>query len=287
MKPFIGIDITDNKNNEEANGKEFIVQETSKSLYEAYAKATDEIGGFHKKATMPLWFRIIHRLIGIGALIVSTSIVKIVLNNDGMETFVKVLKEMPWFVLIGVVCWIIFGVMAFFGRKKIKEIAESDEYNHSQSKAESLSNTIYAELGVPAEAPFVDVLSFQYKIKDGQIKPKNKEAKTVPFVNIAFKIHTDGQKLYLTEIESKYAFDLSALKCIKVIKERGFIPGWNKDEPYDKGEYKQYKIVTNNIGLYFKNYCILEWEYDGELLGIYFPNYELPIFEQLTGLKAE
>lgn len=42
MKPFIGIDITENKNNKETNGKEFVVQETSKALYEAYDKATEK-----------------------------------------------------------------------------------------------------------------------------------------------------------------------------------------------------------------------------------------------------
>ncbi len=287
MKPFIGIDITENKNNDVINGKEFVVQETSKELYNAYDRATDEIGGFHKKATMPLWFRIIHRIIGIGALIVSTSLVKVVLNNDGIATFVKVLKEMPWFVLIGVICWIAFGFMTYFGRKKIKEIAESDEFNHTQSKAESISNSIYAELGVPPQAPFVDVLSFQYKIKDGKLKPKGKEAKMVPFINIAFKIHSDGQKLYLTEMESKYAFELSELKGIKIIKERGVVQSWNKDEDYNKGEYKQYKITKNDYGYYFKHYCILELEHNGELWEIYFPDYELPVFEQNTGLKAE
>lgn len=287
MKPFIGIDITKNKNNEEINGKEFVVQETSKELYEAYDKATDEIGGFHKKATMPVWYRIIHKIIGVGALIVSTSIVKIVLNNDGIETFVKVLKEMPWFVLLGLACWAVFGVMALIGRKKVKTIAESDEYNHTQSKAESLSNTIYSELGVPSQAPFVDVLSFQYKIKDGEIKPKGKQTKLVPFINIAFRIHSDGEKLYLTEMESKYAFELSELKGIKIIKERGAIQSWNKDEPFNKGEYKQYKITKSDYGYYFKHYCILELEHNGELWEIYFPDYELPIFEKLTGLKAE
>ena len=287
MKPFIGIDITENKKNDKINGKEFVVQETSKALYEAYDKATDEVGVFHKKAAMPLWFRIIHKIIGVGALIVSTSIVKIVLNKDGIETFVKVLKEMPWFVLLGVVCWAIFGVMTIIGRKKIKTVAESDEYNHTQSKAESLSNSVYAELGVPPQAPFVDILSFQYKIKDGKLKPKGKDAKTVPFINIAFKIHSDGENLYLTEMENKYAFAFSEMKGIKIIKERGFVQAWNKDEDFNKGEYKQYKITKNDYGYYFKHYCILELEHNCELWEIYFPDYELPIFEQVTGIKAE
>lgn len=288
MKPFIGIDITENKNNSETNGKEFVVQETSKALYEAYDKATDEIGDYHKKATMPLWFRIIHRIIGFGALCVTSGLAKIVLDNDnGIETLIKVVKEMPWLILIGVVCWVVFGLMTYIGRKKIKEIAESDEFNHTQSKAESISNSIYAELGVPPQAPFVDVLSFQYKIKDGKLKPKGESGKIVPFVNIAFKIHSDGQKLYLTEMESKYAFELSELKGIKIIKERGVVQSWNKDEEFNKGEYKQYKITKNDYGYYFKHYCILELEHNGEAWEIYFPNYELPIFEQLTGLKAE
>lgn len=287
MKPFIGIDITENKKNTELNGKEFVVQETSKALYEAYDKATDEIGDFSKKASMPLWYRIIHKIIGVGALIVSTSLVKIVLNNDGIETLIKVVKEMPWFVLIGVSCWIVFGCMTLIARKKIKEIAESDEFNHSQSKAETLSNSIYAELGVPPQAPFVDILSFQYKIKDGEIKPKGKGAKTVPFINIAFRIHSDSENLYLTEMENKYAFSFSEIKGIKMIKERGFIQAWNKDVAFNKGEYKQYKITKNDYGYYFKQYCILELDHNGEIWQIFFPDYELPVFEQLTGLKAE
>lgn len=287
MKPFIGINITDDKNNEVCDGKEFVVQTTTPAMLEAYNKATDAVGDFCKKAKQPLLYQILHRLVGIVAVGITAGFTKTVLNNDGLKAVAKIYENAAWVIWLGVACWIAFGLMTVIGRKRIKAIAESDEYNHAHTKEQSLANTIYAEFGVPAQAPFVDVLSFQYKVKDGKIKPKNKEAKTVPFVNIAFKIHTDGQKLYLTEMESKYAFELSELKGIKVIKERGFIPGWNKEAPYDKGEYKQYKIVTNNIGLYFKNYCILELEHNGESWDIYFPNYELPIFEQITGLKAE
>lgn len=287
MKPFIGINITENKKNDEINGKEFIVQTASYEMLEAYNKATDDLESFCKKAKLPKWYQILHRLAGMIAVGATAGFTRTVLNNGGSEAVPVIYEHAAWVIWLGIACWIAFGLMTYFGRKRIKEIEASDEYNRVKTKTESLSNTVYAELGVPPQAPFVDVLNFQYKIKDGNIKPKGKEAKTVPFINIAFKIHTDGQKLYLTEKESKYAFELSELKGIKEIKERGFIPGWNKDEPHDKGEYKQYKIVTNKIGLYFKNYCILELEHNGELWGIYFPNYELPVFEQLTGLKAE
>lgn len=287
MKPFIGIDITENKKNDEINGKEFVAQETSKALYEAYDKATDEVGGFSLKAKLPLLYRIIHSLTGVVAAGITAGFLEAVMEVDGLKSISKIYENAADMIWLCVACWIAFGLMTYFGRQKVKKIAESDEYNHSQSKAESLSNTIYAELGIPPQAPFVDILSFQYKIKDGEIKPKGKEAKTVPFINIAFRIHSDSENLYLTEMENKYAFSFSEIKGIKMIKERGFIQAWNKDVAFNKGEYKQYKITKNDYGYYFKQYCILELDHNGEIWQIYFPDYELPVFEQLTGLKAE
>lgn len=63
---------------------------------------------------------------------------------------------------------------------------------------------------------------------------------------------------------------------------------WNKDEAYNKGVYKQYKLVEDNLGrVSGKNYQILELNSGGKRWGIYFPCYELPVFEEITGLKAD
>jgi len=286
MKPFIGIDITENKNNEEINGKEFVVQTASAVLLEAYNKASEEIDGFCKKVIMPLPVRIVYGALGFVAMVVTAGFVKAIVKNDDIS-FIDAYRNAPVMFWIGIAAWILFWVISVFYNRKGKAMAKSDEFNHAQTKTLSIINSIYAELDVPAQAPFVDILSFQYKIKDGKLKPKNKEGKTVPFINIAFKIHNDGQRLYLTETENKYAFELSALKGIKVIKEKGFIQNWNKEIPFDDPAYEQYKITNNDHGIYFKKYCILELEHNGEIWEIYFPDYDLPIVEQATGLKAE
>ena len=47
-------------------------------------------------------------------------------------------------------------------------------------------------------------------------------------------------------------------------------------------------MTVNNMGnVFFKPYYILEIEHNDEIFGIYFPCYELPIFEKLTGLTAQ
>lgn len=66
------------------------------------------------------------------------------------------------------------------------------------------------------------------------------------------------------------------------------IDNWNKDDSFKADTYKRFKIETTKYGkIYVKPYYILELEYMDETWGIYFPNYELPAFECITGLKAE
>ena len=63
---------------------------------------------------------------------------------------------------------------------------------------------------------------------------------------------------------------------------------WHKEEPYDKGIYKPYHMSIDKFGcLNCNSYYILEVVHNTETYGIYIPCYELPVFEELPGLRAE
>ena len=174
------------------------------------------------------------------------------------------------------------------GKKKKKAILEDEENALAISKLDGIHDTIMSELSVPADAKEVDVLFFHYKVKDGEIKVHGKATMMVQYLNLIFSIYADEENLYLANLECKYAFPLSSLKTIRTIKKRIHIPEWNKEEAFNKGIYKQYKLVSDKYGfIHCKSYHILELTHNGEDYGIYFPNYELPIFEEATGLKAE
>ena len=96
-----------------------------------------------------------------------------------------------------------------------------------------------------------------------------------PYINPVFYIFTDSENLYLANLEGKYAIPLSQIKAIKSIKKTIRIMEWNKDEEFNKGIYKQYKLSEDNYGcIICKSYHILEFEHDNDLWGIYFPCYE-------------
>ena len=84
-----------------------------------------------------------------------------------------------------------------------------------------------------------------------------------------------------------YRFPIDSFQRISTVKKRIIIGQWHKEERHNKGEYKQYKISTNQYGYSLKNYHALELERFGETYGIYFPAYELHVFESLTHLSAE
>ena len=162
---------------------------------------------------------------------------------------------------------------------------EGDESKHFTSTLDNIADSIYAEFGVPADAAGVDVLSFRYKLKNGE--PVAKEIAD-DMDNLVMKAFVSDEQLFLTDLESKYAFSLSEMRTIRTVKKSISLSSWNKEIPPKKGIYKPYKIKVDKYEcIYCKPYHILELEHNGEIWGIYFPCYELPIFESLTGLSAE
>ncbi len=197
-------------------------------------------------------------------------------------------QNAPWLFCGTVICAIVWVVLLFAKRKKKKATLEDEENNLAISRLDDIHDTIMTELSVPSDSKEVDVLFFHYKVKDGEIKVHGKATQMVQYLNLVFNIYADEENLYLANLECKYAFPLSSLKTIRTIKKRIHLPEWNKEEAFNKGIYKKYKLVSDKYGfIHCKSYHILELTHNGENYGIYFPNYELPIFEEVTGLKAE
>ena len=102
------------------------------------------------------------------------------------------------------------------------------------------------------------------------------------------KLYRRDNFICLADLNNEYSFHISEFKTIRTVNKRISVPLWNKEEACNEGIYKPYKITVNNIGdRFFKPYHILEIEHEAEIWEISFPCYELPLFEQITGLRAE
>lgn len=290
MKPFLGIDVTENKKNDKFNGEEFIVTKVSSASIQAYEGTAENAVEITEKAKLPLTVRIFHWLCGAVGGITAIGIVKALGNQENISV-AEIYYNAPWMFWLSGICLAIWAVLTLISRKKAKTFIESEENEIAVSKLRSISNNIFAEMDVPPTAEEVDVLSFSYKMKNGEPKAVSRSLHSLflqmtPFMNFSYKIYTDGEFLYLADLEMKYKFPLSSFRAIHTVKKNISISEWNKETPPNKGEYKQYKLRTDDE-IHMKKYYILEFEHNGEAWGIYFPIYELSTFEKLTGLKAE
>lgn len=282
MKPFLGIDLTTDKRNEQFHGKEFLTLEPSAALLKSMESSTGKAEATVEQAKLPLPFRIIEYVCGLTALIFAGGILK----SD--VSLAEGYHYAPWLYWGIGICAVIWFILWIWGKQKANTVLSTEESTQILSHLEGASNAVYTELGVPADAKEVDILSFFYKVKGGNIKVCEKGMQIAKYLNPIFRVFADSENLYLANFEGKFMFPLSEIVSLHTVKKRIRIIGWNKDEAFNKGIYKQYKLTTDDFErIHCKYYHVLEINHHGETWGIYIPCYELPVFEELTGLKAQ
>ena len=280
MKPLFCIDVTLDKNNEIVNGSEFITRTASKEKIEEYENKQEELEQTVEKSKLPLLLRIIKNLCGLFSLMVLAVSVK-----AGFET---ALKNAPILVMSGALCGILWIILHFVSKAKEKKVLKEENAEQQSKEIDEDFKNIHNELNVPDDAAEIDVLLFKYKMKNGKINPYLSGLQTTAYINMSVKLYETNDELHIADLKSVYSFAKSELKVITTVNKRISVPTWNKDEDPRRGSFKRYKMTVNNIGnVFFKPYYILEIEHGSQIFGIYFPCYELEIFEHLTGLKAE
>ncbi len=279
MKAFYCNDITNDKKNTELNGEEFITVKVNENDCIAYSKKADEYFGKMLKAD-PLWVNIVKPLsLGLGIYILAMFLLTC-LKKGFAETF----ATLYGLFIAGVALIAIGGTLHFIMKKKKEMIYKdkSEEELEKEAKAEYLA--LLGTMGVPSYAVPVDIFSFTYKLKDGEELPMPKDNF---FANTEFHIYEEEGYLKMTDGDAVYSFNIKDMTCIRTEERKISLLVWNKDvkptderfAPYD------FEIDKDEDVIIYKMH-ILELERDGETFGIYFPDYELPTFERLTGLAA-
>ena len=293
MKPFSGIDITTDKDNEVYNGDEFIVARPSLENQKTLEKATDDSIELIDKAFRPsLRLRIPLYITGVlsllGIITLDTAFEVISEDPDPNVNLAFFFSKVPWlFFLIGAVI-ITFIVLLVITVRKSKAILNSDENESVENVMDAAISRIFEEFGVPDDAVWADLLSFSYVMKNGEPVIKKSKDDISDCLNIEYKVYVRDGCLYAVTSEGKYAFPLDSLVAIRKIEKKLSMFGWNKDIEHNKGVYKQYKMKNDDYSnVIIRYYYVLESQAYGQNWGIYFPPYELELIERLTGLKAE
>lgn len=312
MKPFFGIDITDDKKNETMNAAPFVVAKPSaasvRKLEQEEEAATEALKEYCKKHSRKVDRFLCAVLFGFAAAALLFAALTFGLAHRLLEGYEHL--SVPAVLIPGVVFAILSFVCGVLYRKAGANLEsdggeteedddeageEDDEAGEEDDAPPSTTEaTIFEELRVPKTTKSVDVIGFKYREKRGRIRPRGRDGVNgvTVYPLYTFKGYVKDDALcFACAYEGVYAVPLSEIRAIRTVDKRLYLPCWSKETPLAHEKYKSYKLKTVRGGvdenLRVGWYHVLEFVHKGETWGIWFPNYELPFFEKATGLKAD
>lgn len=283
MKPIFGIDITTDKNNEQMAADNFVAVAASKETAEKLEDSGNKAENTLKKAQLPLGLSILRYV----ALVIGGIGILSFLNSFSELGFAAAYAASPLLFFAGIIGVVIFVALSVIETVKQKSVLDGEQAADIVNEIESVTATIYRELGVPTEAADVDVLLFRYKESDnGEIVPKEPMLGATAYINFEVKAFIDNNNLCLADLNYRYDFPMNAMSCITPVNKKISVPTWNKTLPITDETFKDYHLTKNSMDcIVVRSYYILEMIIDDEKYGIYFPAYELEAFKKLTGLR--
>ena len=285
MKPFFGFDLTKGKGNGTVNGDSFCVARPTEAAVRWHETSLGDVRETLKGSRYPLIVRILEYVF----LFVALSILGGLIASIS-ETPLRVVYERgaPFF-WVSAVCFALFLFLAISGRRKWKAVVGSEDTEREIGRLNEATEAIFSQLGAPESADEINAFGFFYREKNGEIRPcRGRRMQYALYFNFTFKAYVKDDDLCLTSLDGVLAIPLNEFKAIRTVKKRVVFSGWSKDEPWGAEKYKPFVTGADAYGgIHCKWYHVLEFEHDGETWGIWFPNYELPAYEKLTGLKAE
>ncbi len=280
MKIFFGTDLTLDKNNDRMDGEDFIVERLPEWQEKALENSADVLDELQKKAKLPPLLRTLYHACGFAAIVLGVSIFR-ALTEIPLKTAYANAPVLFWLVPIAAAIW---GGLAFVAHRHKQSVEQSEEAKIALQKSEALMQKCYDTLGVPKDAADVDVLCGQYRVKDGKIVHKSIASYT--FINTELKVFVQNGALCFADINQAFAIPQEALLSIHTVNKTVSLPTWNKKTRIGEAPYDKYKISATRYGYSSKPYYALCIRTEtGEDYELYFPCYELPIIQSLTGLS--
>ena len=216
MKPVFATDLTENKHNTEPNGREFLTQEPSDALRRRHEEMLGRMNETMEKSQLAKPLRVVEYVCSMGWLITLCGILRAVLKADHPTAQLRLAyRNAPGVFWAFGVCLLVWAALRVLGRRKSKQVLETEESERVFARTENSMSAIFDELDVPPDAQEVDVLTFFYKEKGGECKVCEKTMQMNTHFNPIFRLFFDDENLYLANLDGKYTFPRVSLRGIR------------------------------------------------------------------------
>lgn len=279
MTNFFGINVTKGQECTEMDSIAFVTRTLSVEKGEELEQFRQENEQMEQKASLPLGLRVLKGLCWIVWLIILCGILK----SD--VSIVQGYHNAPILYWAFGVCFIGWLVLLIYGRVRMKQAVNTDEFGEHMTHADKLERDVRTALDIPDHADSIDVLAERYVMKNGE--PEHRDSGLVAYLNFDMWVFERDGSLCLADTEHVWEIPLSSLYSMTLEKKRRSYPEWHKSEPPGSKKYKPYKITTDSYGHYFSRcYRIIIRDARGEFY-LLIPEFDGEIFTGVTHLRPE
>ena len=281
MKPFLCTDITTNKKNKTKDGQEFSCGCPNEAYSSAYEKICNQLDKMQKDNEKKL-------LVWMGISFFFT-IVWFAIFYYLMEAtdwwFDNMFQTKPVLSIILIASFVLAYGMDIVALKRSGKYKKSKEYLGLIARKDNILNAMYEDMRVANDAVQVDIITFNYKVKNGKKIPKGNMNETVPYRFSPFVLWGDEQFLYLADCKQKYAFAKKYLS--KISYKNQSVSMLCNDKYFDRKKAKDRELAQNNRYYLTKPHFTLEYDDGIEKVEIYYTNFNSKAFEKISGLEAK
>lgn len=263
------------------DGERFVTERVDAGFKQELDKAVGEVVESENKSSLPKPLKVLRTVCVLIVAMIVLALIKSLRKNSIEAMF----GNSPMIFYVGGACLVVWLVLTVLEKSYYKKVEASGEFNRIAGKIENLKKQSEEMLGVPPESKAVDVLSFRYTEKNGKVKIK--EDLFYKHSNNEMRLYRNNDDLCLADIECVYSIPMADIKRYVLKKKKAEMDEWNKDTPFDKGEYKQYKIAANDYGTIFCKYYALQFADAFGEYEIFFPVYELEAFKAIADAPVE
>lgn len=263
----------------EAGWNKFKVKKLSDDLEHVMERSEETFQNIKRASSIPIWLDWIALTLGFVGMIVLTGF----LNAMSDVSFSTAYNNAGWLLYAGGACLLVALAIFIYKIYRIRATMNSPATRDALAERERLNARCFEDLGVPQTADNIDLFCESFKEKNGKAK---KVWSTYQYINMSFKIYRDGENLYLADTDGVYAFPVSKFFEIMTVRKNALFTGWNKDVPFNKPPYKQYKVRRNKNGVFFvkPHYCIKFLAFNEEY-ALVIPSYELETLQKYITLN--
>lgn len=240
MKIIYGTNVTENKKNTVGDENDFKIDRVSENQIKKFRFAYEKIGKQLSFSCVFIFLLLLRSiLLLIWSIVFILSFYTLIKNDFSFNSLFPT-RDAKTIEIVGLVCFFVWGILFILDQLKKRKMPLSKRIN-AMAELEKAADECAIEQDIPEDAANVDVMNYNYKIKNNRIKimsPAISNFNKAAFIKDDFLCLADVSRIIYIPIK-----DITGIKRVNKRIKAIF---WNKEESSQSEKYRNCKIIMRD-----------------------------------------